>query len=226
MTSTRTRLVAALVAAPALALTACGSDGDTETSSTTTAAETSETSSSTSEPAEEATAGGSFVAKKSSISFVPPEGWAPFDVAAALADPAAAPDVVRNAAEANDDEVADFLKPYESVDAMAFEAPAGGFAANLNVINNPGTPLPSAEDAQASLEQNPAITVSEVKDQLTPIGDGRLAVYEITEGDKKVAGEMLFVEGPKGLVVITLSTLEAGKTASAMQDLAGSLGEA
>lgn len=225
MSLRRTRTIAALAAASALTLSACGGDSTTEESSTTetsTSASSeatgeSSTESATESPSEtesaegdDAAAQGSVTATKSGLTFDVPDGWETIDPSALAGKPQDAPESIKTMAEDAGMPVDQFLQNLStSIDVLVMGEAEDGFAQNINVIANPAA-LDTAQ-LKANLEQQNA-TVTGTEEIETEAGTTPMATYTMPVGEQTVHGAMIAAPSDSGAGVITVSTLDEGDT--------------
>ncbi|EKA61539.1 dipeptide ABC transporter periplasmic protein [Janibacter hoylei PVAS-1] len=241
MTTRRTRSFAALAAASALALSACGGDSDTEgsSSSTSSSAESSASSSegsespsesasespSESESAEGESGGeGSVTASKSGVTFDVPDGWTTVDPSALAKDPDKAPQSIKTMAETAGQPVDQFLTQLsQSIDVLVMGEAEDGFSPNINVIPSPQALTES--DLKASLAQQSA-TVSGTEEVDTDSGKATVATYTMSAGSQTVHGQMIAVPSDSGAAVITVSTIDKDETAEVAKTITDSVTKA
>lgn len=226
----RTRTFAALAAASALALSACGGDdssngGSSSSTSSSDAASSSasEPSESASDPSSEATEGddaaaeGTVTATKSGLNFEVPDGWETVDPSQLAQNSDDAPKALKDMAKSSGMSLDEFLQGMsQSIDVMALGESKDGFAQNVNVIANPSAL--TAADLKASLKQQKA-TVSKTEEVDTPEGKATVATYTLKVGSQTVEGQMAAVPSDSGAGVITVSTIDKDETAKIMDSI-------
>lgn len=228
----RARTCAALAAASALALSACGGDDSSNggSSSSTSTSSSDSASSSASEPSEsasapssetpegsDAAAEGTVTAQKSGLSFEVPDGWETIDPSALAQNSDEAPKALKDMAKSSGMSLDEFLQGMsQSIDVMALGESKNGFAQNVNVIANPSAL--TAADLKASLKQQKA-TVSTTEEVDTPEGKATVATYTLKVGSQTVEGQMAAVPSDSGAGVITVSTIDKDETAEIMDSI-------
>lgn len=217
-TTRRTRALAALAAASALTLSACGGGGEDSGEETSTSSATSEDSEGSGEDTsdegndEEADAGGDVTAEKSGVTFDVPEGWTTVNPSALLEEEGGqVPAELEEMAKAQGTTGEQLLQNLaQSVDVMVIGETSEGFADNVNVVASPQ--MPAESDVEAQLEQTGA-TVSGTEEVETSVGTALATDYTLSMGGKSVHGRMLAVPSDNGAAMITASTLSADESA-------------
>lgn len=225
MSLRRTRTIAALAAASALALSACGGDTTTEESSTTESA-TSASSEPTSEgstesptetPSETSSSDGdddasegSVTATKSGLTFDVPDGWETIDPSALADKPEDAPESIKTMAEDAGMPVDQFLQNLSTaIDVLVMGEAEDGYAQNINVVAGPAAV--DTTQLKANLEQQNA-TITGTEEIKTEAGTTPMATYTMPVGDQTVHGAMIAAPSDSGAGIITVSTLDEGDT--------------
>lgn len=229
-----TRTFAALAAASALALTACGggedsSDGDSSSSSTTSSSEGGESPEESSSPSEESSeedqaSGDAVTARKSGLSFELPDGWEVIDPSELSKNSANAPQSLKDMAKSSGTTVDQLLDNLaQTVDLMAMGETKQGFAENVNVIPNP-QPLTEAQ-LKSSYEQQGG-TVTESDEVETSLGAAPMVTYTMAGDGQTVQGAAIAVPGDEGAAVITVSTTDEKKTEEVLTTIVESVKKA
>lgn len=240
-TSRRTRSFAALAAASALALTACGNGDDSSEGDSSSSSETSSSSEETgSEPESEtesegeesetesegddAASGDAVTAQKSGLTFELPDGWETIDPSELSKNSDDAPQSIKDMAESSGTSVDQLLQNLAStVDVMALGESKQGFASNVNVIPNP-QPLTEAQ-LKSSYEQQGG-TVTGTEEVETSAGAAPQVDYTMDGEGQTIHGTAIAVPTDDGASVITVSTLDEKETEEVISTIVESVKKA
>lgn len=208
----RRHLVTTAALSLSLALVGCsGSDDDNEsTSSDTPTAEATPTESpdvdETEEPEEtEAPEVDGEQVSAAGVTFVVPRGWQTVD-ASDVAEESGGSEASADMAERLGMTPEQFAQVMANVDlyAVSGDGPVDGFMDNINVISEEGVQVGDPELVEQQLQAIDA-DVESVETVETSVGEGVLAIYQLSSGGQTFSGQGLQVATGDGAVTITVS---------------------
>ncbi|MBM6401239.1 hypothetical protein [Phycicoccus sonneratiae] len=197
----------ALVAALATGVAGCAAGGDPAIpdDGSRTSARPSASGSPTSAPS--APPGTVLVrAERSGLRFAVPEAWEVADVATVLE--AGVDEDLAAMAERMNVPASQLRAAARTIDVSAFGPSVDGFAPNVNVQGLPVEEVPSAAQLRLVTSMIGG-TVESVDDVPTPVGPGRVSRYRAEIGGRSVVGRQLGIEGPSGVVLVTVTATTA-----------------
>ncbi len=197
--------VAVTIAALAVAGCAGQAPSNTTTSGSAGSASTAGTTSASPSPTgtPKPPSGTSWVdAPETGIRFPVPEGWQALSFRELLesGDKAAIAEAAKTMGVTEDqlDALAD------QIEVIAFGPTVKDFAVNVNAVPQPGTAMPSAEEASSQLEQIGG-TIGTPVTGTTAFGKSLVVPYTLKVQDVTVQGRSILLETPDGVATLTVS---------------------
>lgn len=145
-------------------------------------------------------------AERSGLRFAVPKSWQVTDLATVLegGDDKALQDIARKM----NLPLSQLKAAARTVDVAAFGPTVKGFAANVNVQALPVEEVPTAAQLKMVMAAVGG-SVESVEDVTTSLGPGRVSRYTLEVGSTKVVGRQIGVKGPNGVVLVTVSDIDA-----------------
>jgi hypothetical protein len=190
------------VAIAALALGGCGGQAPSTTGgSAGSAAATSASPSPTGTP--EPPSGSTWVtAPRSGVRFPVPEGWKSLSFREVL--DSGDPKAIADAAKTMGVSAAELDSLADQIEVVVFGPTVKRFAVNINAVPQPGTAMPSVEEATAQLTQIGG-KIGTPRTGTTALGKSLVVPYTLTLQGITVQGRTILIETPGGVATITVS---------------------